>query len=88
MQMTYLVTAEVERVEGKFASRDELSEQIRTELEGADPGSLDGDAGGEYSVESFEVEEVVIERGRELMTVTAVEREMIEARRARRGGKS
>lgn len=57
MRFTYVIEVEVERVQGKFASRDELSEQIRGELEGADPMTVEGDEGGEYEVVSFEVSE-------------------------------
>lgn len=55
MIITLTVTIEVERSEGKFASREELTEQLVTELEGADPGSLEGENGGQYDVTSFEV---------------------------------
>lgn len=58
MRFTFEVTVEVERTEGLFASRDELSEQMSDELENADPGSLDGDEGGQYEVVSWEVAEV------------------------------
>lgn len=87
MQFTFIVRVEVSREEGKFASRDELAEQFVGEIEGADPGQIEGDEGGTYSVESFEVEEETMARGRELMQVTPSERRMIEkARAARRGG--
>lgn len=55
MTFQFLVTVEVSRTQGKFATREELAEQIRAELEGADPGSLEGAEGGEYTVESFDV---------------------------------
>jgi len=55
MRFTFVVEAEVERTQGKFATREELAEQIQAELEGADPGSLEGENGGEYEVTSFEV---------------------------------
>lgn len=84
MQFTYVVQVEVSREEGKFAGRDELSEQIRENIEGADPGQLDGDEGGVYAIDGFEVEEEAMERGRELMQVTAAERRMIEEARATR----
>jgi hypothetical protein len=87
VRFTFLVEVEVERDEGKFASRDELAEQIVGELEGADPGSLEGDEGGSYSVASFDVEEFTVERNRTLMDVTTAERKTIEqARAARRKG--
>lgn len=55
MQFTFLVEIEVDRIEGKFASRDELEEQLSEALEGADPTSLTGDNGGEYETTSWEV---------------------------------
>lgn len=57
MIFTYTVTVEVERSEGKFASREDLGDQIRESIEGADPGSLEGENGGQYDVTSFEVSE-------------------------------
>lgn len=60
MQFTFTVTAEVERVTGKFASREEIAEQILEALEGADPGSISGvgaDGSSEYEVTSFDVQE-------------------------------
>lgn len=59
-RFTFLVTVELERSSGKFASRDEMSDQILSEIEGADPGSLSGlgaDGDSEYEVSSWEVEE-------------------------------
>lgn len=67
MRFTYKVTAtvevEVERTEGKFASRDELGEQllqaveeVANELENADPGSLEGEYGGQYEVVEWSVD--------------------------------
>lgn len=58
--LRFTVTVELERESGKFASRDEMAEQIRDELEGVDPGELSGlGADGEsvYRVESWEVED-------------------------------
>ena len=59
MQFTIMVNIEVEREEGKFATRDELLDQIIEAIESADPGSLDGDNGGVYSVTQWEAEEHV-----------------------------
>lgn len=58
MQFTFEVTITVERTEGKFASREELAEQIMSELESAEPMSLTGDNGGEYEVTEFEISEI------------------------------
>lgn len=52
-----MVEAEVERVEGKFASRDEIGGYIIEALEGADPGNMSCDNGGEYSVTEWNVNE-------------------------------
>jgi hypothetical protein len=57
MRFRYVVEVEVEREQGLFASRDELGDQLREALESADPGSLTGDNGGEYSTTSWSVEE-------------------------------
>lgn len=55
MRFTYTVTVEVQRTEGKFASRDEISEQIREALEAADPQQYDGENGGMYETVEWEV---------------------------------
>ena len=43
MRFKFTVDVEVQHTEGKFASRDDLEEKLREALEGADPGSLEGD---------------------------------------------
>jgi hypothetical protein len=56
----FTVTVELERESGKFASRDEMAEAIRDEIEGADPGSVYGigaDGESSYTVNSWEVED-------------------------------
>lgn len=58
MYMEFLVKVELDKTEGKFASRDELADQVRDELDSANPDELEGEAGGTYSVTSWEVEEV------------------------------
>jgi len=58
MKFVFTVEVEVERVQGKFAGRDEISEQLLEAVEGADPGSVDGvgvDGDSEYEVTSWEV---------------------------------
>lgn len=57
MLITFTVCVEVERTEGKFASREELTDLLREEIEGSDPVSLEGENGGQYEVVSFEVTE-------------------------------
>jgi len=51
------VTVELERESGKFMSRDEMEEQLREAIEGADPGTVDGGPDGDstYEVTSWEV---------------------------------
>lgn len=61
MRFTYEVTIEVERESGKFASRDEIGEELQAELERANPSSVDGvgaDSDSIYNVIEFEVQEV------------------------------
>jgi hypothetical protein len=58
VKFEFKVTVEAERVEGKFASREDLAGQIRDELENTNPGSLTGENDGEYDIVEWEVEEV------------------------------
>lgn len=53
----FTVTVDVERTEGKFATREEIAEQIAEALESADPGDFTGENGGEYQVANWSVEE-------------------------------
>jgi hypothetical protein len=55
MQFSFTVNVETERTEGKFASKDELADQIQEAIESADPGELEGENGGTYEVTSWEV---------------------------------
>lgn len=57
MRFTFVVEVEVEREEGKFASRDEIREQIQEALESADPQSYDGENGGSYATTEWSVVE-------------------------------
>jgi Cu/Ag efflux pump CusA len=60
MRFDFVVSVEVERVEGKFAARDEVAEQLQEALESADPGSVDGigaDGTSSYEVSSWDVQE-------------------------------
>jgi hypothetical protein len=54
---TFTVTVELERECGKFMSRDEAIELLLAELEGSDPGSIDGGPDGDsiYNVVAWEV---------------------------------
>jgi hypothetical protein len=58
MRFNFVVTIEVSRQEGKFATKDELAEQIQEVLEGADPATLEGENGGQYNIDSWEVNRV------------------------------
>jgi seryl-tRNA(Sec) selenium transferase len=53
MRLTFTVEVEVERITGKFASRDELAEQMVNAIEGADEGTWYGDNEGEYETTSW-----------------------------------
>jgi hypothetical protein len=53
----FQVTVEVERTEGKFASRDEIAEKIAETISDADPGQIDTDDGAVYEIVSFEVDQ-------------------------------
>lgn len=58
MKITIAIDIEVERVEGKFASKDEIAEAIADELDAADPGTVSGvgaDGASEYEITSWEV---------------------------------
>jgi len=61
MQFQYIVTVEVERTQGKFASREEINEAITEALESADISSFEGENGGEYEVTDWSVEDQVEE---------------------------
>lgn len=56
----FTVTVELNRESGKFASREELAEQLTEALESANPGSVDGvgaDSDSTYAVDDWSVEE-------------------------------
>lgn len=60
MRFTFTVEVEVERVEGKFASREEVAEQLEEALADADPSSIDGigsDGTSSYEVQVWDVME-------------------------------
>lgn len=58
MEFVFEIRATADYQQGKFASRDDLSEQIQSELESADPGSLTSENDGEYEISNWEVEEI------------------------------
>lgn len=55
MRFNFAIEVEVERTEGKFASKDELQEQIQEWLEQANQGTLEGENGGQYEVTEWDV---------------------------------
>lgn len=57
MHFTFTVEVDVERSEGKFASREDIGDQIQQEIESADPGTITGENDGTYDVTSWEVEQ-------------------------------
>lgn len=55
---TFTVEVEVERLQGKFATRDEIAQELQQEIEGADPSSIGGlgaDGDSEYETVGFYV---------------------------------
>lgn len=54
---TFIVNVEIERREGKFATRDEIAAACMEALSSADIGQFTGDNGGEYETTAWEVTE-------------------------------
>jgi hypothetical protein len=57
MDFTLTVNVSVERTEGKFATKDELKEQIIEAIDGANPSTLEGENGGQYEITEWNVDE-------------------------------
>lgn len=55
MKFKFIVEVVVDRTQGKFASKEEIADQIKEALEGADPGTYDGENGGEYETTDWSV---------------------------------
>jgi hypothetical protein len=55
MHFTITVEVDIQRIQGKFASKDEMEAQIIDAIESANPDSLTGDNEGEYEVTNWEV---------------------------------
>ena len=58
---TFEVQVSIERVQGKFATREELAEQVLGWLENCNEGTISGvgsDGDSEYEVQDFEVQEI------------------------------
>lgn len=64
MRYTFTVEVEAERTEGKFATRDEIGDELMQAIESADPGSVEGEEGGQYEIVSWDVEEQPQVRGK------------------------
>lgn len=62
MRFKFEIECEVSRTEGKFESRETIAQALQDAIEQSDPGSISGDNGGEYSVDSFEVSEVTVKK--------------------------
>jgi hypothetical protein len=59
MQFTFIVSVEVNRVEGKFATRNEIADQLIAAIEDGNPGSVFSDEMAEYSVDAWDISEQV-----------------------------
>lgn len=58
VRFEFTVAVEVERVEGKFAPKDEIADQLREAIDMANPSTVDGvgaDGTSSYEVVEWEV---------------------------------
>jgi hypothetical protein len=61
MRFLFEIEADVQRIEGKFATRDEIAEQIQGWLDNANEGLIDGvgaDGASSYEVIDWSVNEI------------------------------
>jgi len=58
---TFTLVVEVERVSGKFVSRDEIAEHIMEQLEGNEPDvyGIGPDGDTDYDVVTFDISEAI-----------------------------
>lgn len=56
MDIVVVLQVEVERDEGKFASREELEDKVLEEVTGADPSTISTDEDATYSTTNWEAE--------------------------------
>lgn len=56
--LEFKVTIELEKSEGKFASKDELLDLMKEALEDADPGSISCENEGIYDTLTWDVEAI------------------------------
>lgn len=82
MNFRLVIEVEAERIEGKFAGRDELVEQLIEEVEGSQPSELQGDAEGIYEVTDFSVSEETIPKGKVAVYMTPKQAEKWNAAKA------
>jgi hypothetical protein len=52
--ITFTIEVSLDKTQGKFVSKDDLAEEIRTELEANDPGTVQVDE-SEYEVTNWDV---------------------------------
>ena len=60
MQITLKITADVQRVRGKFVSREEIIQEMISQVESANPytdSGIGADGESEYEIMEWEVEE-------------------------------
>jgi hypothetical protein len=60
MRITLKITADVQRVRGKFVSREEIIQEMISQVESANPYTVSGigaDGESEYEIMEWEVEE-------------------------------
>lgn len=55
MKIILTVEIELDHREGIFAGKDELAEYLKDEIEGMDPGEVEGDNGGIYNITDWSV---------------------------------
>lgn len=57
MHFTFTLSVTIDRTEGKFATRDELQDQLTEELDGTlSVIQLEGENGGRYEVTDYNIE--------------------------------
>ena len=57
MRFTFHVSVEVNRQQGKFASREDIATELQQALDDANPGDLQVGDDGEYTVDDWTVDE-------------------------------
>lgn len=55
VRFLFTVEVEAERIQGLFASRDEIEVAIQQALDDANPGEVEGDNGGQYELTVWDV---------------------------------